>query len=377
MQLQVWQTAFADRLHIRFSTHHKRCTQWVRHRLILKKLGNCGPARRAQQALLERHLARQYKDRQLYWLVRAQSRVQSLNPPIYTVCAVIDGMDAAKHAWPRSRKLDAKEFNSFNRPRLANTTLILHGHSIHVFLSPHNLSSNSSRSCELVAGGLTALSRSVNLQSVYLHLQADNCSKETKNNGMLRMVGSLVAQCKLAGAELQYLSSGHSHEDIDALFSLMRTHINSNPELESPEAFRRCYENFFADSRRRPHERTRVVQHVTQFRDWLLVCNQLTMCDRFFSALSAHALFGFKLGQHALQKADRQTITEKASYTTRDSYIAPSSKCQHLYSRCRKNWLSECYGHAHIFGIGGPGAPHAFRLRRFIDAGDKPNIVFC
>ena len=268
---QVWQSAFADKLRIRFSTHHKRCTQCLKHRLILKKLGNCAPARRAQQALFDKHLERQYKDRQFYWSVRAQSRVQSLSPPVFIVTAVIDGMDSAKHAWPRSSKMAAKDFANFVRPRLTNTSMIIHGHSVHTWLSPHNLATNSSRSCKLVSSALTYLSRSVNLQGVFLHLQADNCSKETKNNCMVWNIASWVGQSKLQGAELCYLSSGHSHEDIDMMFSMIRTHLQSNPELATPECFRRSIESFFADTRRRPHERARYVQHVTQFRDWLLI----------------------------------------------------------------------------------------------------------
>lgn len=227
--------------------------------------------------MLERHLQRQYKDRQKYWLVRSLSRAQSINPPIYVVAGVIDGMDSAKHGWPRSAKLNAKDFASFNRPRLTNTTLILHGHSVHVHLSPHNLSTNSSRSCEILAHGLTALSRSVDLQAVFLHLQADNCSRETKNQATIRMMASLVGQCKLAGAELSFLTSGHSHEDIDAMFALVRTHINSHPELETPECFQQRIQGFFADSRRRPYERQRSVHLLTQFRDWLLAWYKLTM----------------------------------------------------------------------------------------------------
>lgn len=265
----MWQTAFADKLRIRFSTHHKKCNTCLRHRLILKKLGNCGPARRAQQRLLDAHLSRQYQDRQIYWAARAQSRVQSVYPKPLTICAVIDGMDSAKHSWPRSWKMASKEFAGLIRPKLTHTAIIWHGHGVTINLSPHYLSTNSSRSCELVANGMSTLGRSLDMSCIHLHLQSDNCSKETKNNGMIRMVGTWVGLGKLQSAELDYLQSGHSHEDVDCMFSQLRTWIEGNPELETPEKFQTCLQEFFRDSTR-PHEKSRTVQMVTRFRDWPL-----------------------------------------------------------------------------------------------------------
>ena len=174
---QVWQQDFEDRLRIRFFTHHSKCSQCIKHRLIIKKLGFCPPARRVQFALLRKHLDRQHKDRQQYWACRAESRVDSTSPTVSHICGIIDSMDAAKHAWPRTKNMSAKEFSSFNRPRLTSTTLILHGHSVTLALSPSYASSNSSRTVEIVSVALTKLQRKIDLRGVTLSLQGDNCSK--------------------------------------------------------------------------------------------------------------------------------------------------------------------------------------------------------
>ena len=49
---------------------------------------------------------------------------------------ICDGMDQAKHAYPKGDALNAKEFSSWVRPRLQATTIIAHGHAILVGLSP-------------------------------------------------------------------------------------------------------------------------------------------------------------------------------------------------------------------------------------------------
>lgn len=154
-------------------------------------------------------------------------------------------MDAQKHAWPRSRSMNSKEFCSFNRPRLASTSLIIHGFSVTVALSPHTTSTNSSRTAELLSFGLSRLASKVDFRKVFLSVQADNCTKELKNVTNLRMMAMWVALHKLSGGEMSFLSSGHSHEDIDAMFNLIRAWIESHREIWTPTAFQHCLQRFF------------------------------------------------------------------------------------------------------------------------------------
>lgn len=238
---------------------------------MLRKLGQCPAARRTQEALLRRHLTRQHRDRQAYWDLRAQSRLQTNHPFVYCITAIIDSMDAQKHSWPRSKNMASKEFSAFNRPRLTSTSLILHGHMVTVNLSPHFISSNSSRSTEILSNGLTMLSREVDLRYSVLHIQGDNCSKELKNNTMFRAIAYWTAMSKIKAGECGFLSSGHSHEDVDAMFSLLRAWLQSHQELPTPQSFKHCIQEWFADKERRPLEqRCRKVNLITQYRDWSL-----------------------------------------------------------------------------------------------------------
>ncbi|CAL1148299.1 unnamed protein product [Cladocopium goreaui] len=106
--------------------------------------------------------------------------------------------------------------------------------------------------------------------------------KPVCNKGFMKLVGigkyrfntlSLAARngeqfCPYDGPELSFLSSGHSHEDIDALFSLLRAHLERNPELWTPEAFKTCLEGFFACPQNRPNEPTRCVEMLSRYKDW-------------------------------------------------------------------------------------------------------------
>ena len=237
--------------------------------------------------MLQRHLKRQHRDRQVYWSCRAQSRLDSCNPYIYHLTGILDSMDAAKHAWPRSRMMSAKDFSSFNRPRLTSTTLILHGHMVCMALSPSSVTANSSRTCEILSHGMTLLSRTVDLRGVNLSLQGDNSCKELKNNACARLLASWISLHKLRSGQMAFLSSGHSHEDIDAFFGHVRNWINSHQELPTPLAFQQCLQAYFNDSTRRPHEKHRTVVMLREFRDWSLDIGSLlfsvVICFGYFT----------------------------------------------------------------------------------------------
>jgi len=166
--------------------------------------------------------------------------------------------------------MSSKEFSNFNRPRLTSTTLLVHGHLVLVALSPSLLTTGSSRTAEIICHGLSKLADTVDFRLVWLNLQADNCSKEVKNVGTLRLLAMWTALHKIAGAEVNFLASGHSHEDIDALFALLRCHIEQHHELWTPSAFKECLQGFFNDPQNRPYEPMRSVELMTRYKDWIL-----------------------------------------------------------------------------------------------------------
>ena len=266
---KVWMKDFKHLLRIRKSNHHARCSQCLRHRLIIRKLGHCLPARRAQMAQLQKHLKRQYADRQLYWESRSLSRLASSSSCPTVITAILDSMGVDRHAWPKSKCMSSKEFASWARPRLSSTTLLIHGHVALTVLSPHFVSCNSSRSTEILSHGLSLVSRDgVDLRGTHLQIQGDNCSKELKNNCILLWAAQQVAMRRLGSCTASFLTSGHSHEDIDGLFSNYSAWLDRMGDLETPQAFRRALERFMAVPEHREYERIKKVMMMSRFRDW-------------------------------------------------------------------------------------------------------------
>lgn len=231
----------------------------------------------AQLRELQRHLRTQYADRAAYWAHRSRSRLEASSTCCSEVSIILDSMDQAKHCWPRSEAMAAKDFNSWPRPKMSSTTMIMHGHGVIQCLSPPCLPTNSNRTVEIAGVGLTrGMAHGIDWRHVDLRLQSDNCAKEAKNQTVLRFLGQLVATHRLRSARLCCLMTGHSHEGIDSLFSQMSTFIGRNRELHTMSSFRDAMRRLFSDAHVRPHDnKFREVEIVTAYRDWIFSLNVL------------------------------------------------------------------------------------------------------
>ena len=267
----MWEEGFTNRLHIRDASQHKRCTECVKHQLVIRKLRDNERALSVQAALWGQHLERQFRDRQRYWDLRAQSRLtQSIDgQPVLTM--IIDGMDHSKWVLPKSQALNAKSFNSFVRPYLTCTGLICHGRSVSIVLADQSVAKGSNFTIEILLHTLDKLTRAgLDLRSAEINIQCDNCSKEAKSNAVLRVLGLLVAKRRIGCARLQCLQTGHSHEDVDQMFSLLGSYLSTKKELYTPEHVLEALRSYLAAPSVRPQEPVKETYMVSATRDWPL-----------------------------------------------------------------------------------------------------------
>ena len=182
------------------------------------------------------HLKRQYADRMTYWRSRAQSRLRSVNASGFeTVCLIIDAMDKSKFRFPRTLLMQSKDLEGLQRPSLEMTACIAHGRCLVLAVGGPRIHKDSSAMCDIVLHTLNRLACSgLDLRRCELVLQTDNTSRESKNNCMLRLMGSLVASRRVGRCELRCLQSGHSHEDIDGFFSIVASSLEQENELLLP-----------------------------------------------------------------------------------------------------------------------------------------------
>ena len=99
-------------------------------------------------------------------------------------------------------------------------------------------------------------------------LQSDNCIRGTKNNTLTRAAAYLVGTRRCHSFTLKFLMSGHSHEDIDQMFSMFANVIEQNKDLHTPADFVQLLRHYFEDKDVRPNEPHRFVEKVDIARHW-------------------------------------------------------------------------------------------------------------
>ena len=146
-------------------------------------------ARKQQVQAYAAHLRAQYQDRLTYWDIRGVSRDRTP----FEVCAIIDGMDQGKFAYPRSDLFRSKDLSGMNRPRAHIAASILHGRMVVFTVSPADLPKDANASIETTAHCIHLLSQMVPVSRMVLSIQSDNTPREVKNNHYLRWLCSLVS----------------------------------------------------------------------------------------------------------------------------------------------------------------------------------------
>ena len=265
---KVWGLHFSQRLAIREQSRHSTCSVCVRHRSILKRLGNDSLGRQGQLKQYMIHLQRQYADRVAYWSARSVSRLYALPCGKKSLCMVTDGMDHSKYRFPRTQLASSKEFSGWIRPTLDFSAVIAHGHHVLAVATLPHVRKDASFVIDLLAHSLHLISEKEDLRSTEILIQSDNTSREVKNNVGARFGGMMVGTHRVRRLELRFLASGHSHEDIDQHFSAIGTWLESCPELATPADFIGALQEFHAQPGVRPYEPVKVCKLIGCSRAW-------------------------------------------------------------------------------------------------------------
>ena len=141
------------------------------------------------------------------------------------------------------------------------------------FVSEPHMAHDSSWTSEIIACCLNFLKDKfplLDMRNVHLSCHGDNSSKELKNNSVMRLLSGLVAVRRLKGASLGTLQSGHSHEDIDQMFSSLATHIRNESELHCPSDFVQSIQSWLDQPQTRPSEKFKRCFKLDQVRAWIL-----------------------------------------------------------------------------------------------------------
>ena len=129
----------------------------------------------------------------------------------------IDGMDQAKFRCPRNLASNA-EFDACWKPQLHVTGAIVHGHLECYFIMNPDQPKDASMNCTVIARCLDLVREKIDDQYALprvLMIQADNTTRESKNQHFCSFCGTLITTEVFDGEAVEFMVTSHTHNEQD------------------------------------------------------------------------------------------------------------------------------------------------------------------
>ena len=153
---------------------------------------------------------------------------------------ILDGMDQSKTFLPRFVQ-QAKQVSNMWKLKTHVTGAIVHGHGVYGYFD----------SCQWPHASNMTIHVLVNILYMYrdnlpdtLYLQMDNCGRENKNRFVFAFCALLVELKVFRKIKVSFLMVGHTHEDVDQMFSRYSTYLRRQDVFTMDcltSSFENCY----------------------------------------------------------------------------------------------------------------------------------------
>ena len=217
------------------------------------------------------HVRAQYHERLLYWSLRWASRVF-----LDVLVIIIDSMDKVKTMYPKYRAHRKPAYlDGLVRPRSTLSAALCHGWCTCIYTADEFLSHGASAFCEVLCRALDqvlAISKKTGRPMPrHLVIQSDNTTAQAKNSVVSVFLAYLVAMGYFTTATLNFLTVGHTHEDVDRLFAMILLLVLRPKLWETPEEMNALIEEALRPLSQGKKEELIVqeVQHIRDFDTWL------------------------------------------------------------------------------------------------------------
>jgi hypothetical protein len=238
---RAWSNRWENYLRFRNIGQGKRCK--ICARLDEERTQAADPDERA--SLMEKkkeHIAQIMADREVGMRATKMAERDAKKPSDgrgQLLRITIDGMDQSKFKVPRNLASTA-EFESLWRPQLHVVGAIAHGHLEAYFLMDADLPKDANMNCTVIGRVLELVKEKIGPQHALprnMIVNADNTTRESKNQHFMNFLASMVSLNKFETTELQFLQTGHTHNEQDQRFSTVALALSRAPVLEDTHDF--------------------------------------------------------------------------------------------------------------------------------------------
>jgi hypothetical protein len=170
----------------------------------------------------DEHLIAQYTERKAYYTNKETAR----RHPDEFVSIIIDGMDSNTLLIPKLQR-HCKDIDEKNATKFAlmGVKMVNGGKYQYTYLSSGRSQKNANGTFNALVACLVDLKERKGIMPRVLFLQLDNCPSENKSRAFYILIATLVGFGVFDTVNVNYLMVGHTHEDIDQLFSVLSRYL--------------------------------------------------------------------------------------------------------------------------------------------------------
>jgi hypothetical protein len=225
---------------VRSKGSHVCCKICTSYQMRILKAGTQYEREELKKLRLQ-HVQKQRQERLFYYA----NRERAISSPDRFLSIIIDGMDQSKTNVPLlSKKTSDKTVGH----RLIGVKV--HGVGNYVYILDDTVPGGANLMVEVLRGTLLKLEEQGKLppNNPILNLQMDNCS-ENKNKVLFGFLSDLVSRKVFSEVYVGFLMVGHTHEDIDQLFSVIAAWLRKHETIcPDPPSLRDAIIAAFANS---------------------------------------------------------------------------------------------------------------------------------
>jgi hypothetical protein len=213
------------------------CIKFRGMQLKWKRLS--GEERAAAREGHRAHIERVRLERRAYYSNRMRARLEPHN----YLSLIIDGADQGKHRvphWPEKSHM----MDEAMRQQLYAYGVLSHGRKAYTYLLPGHVRQGHDVTIEILWRVLCDTHQEEGRLPPTLLLQLDNTTKQNKGRYLFAFLALLVHHNIFDKIVVSFLPVGHTHEDIDQMFSRFAEYLRCHSAL-SPSDMARCMRDAF------------------------------------------------------------------------------------------------------------------------------------
>ena len=177
----------------------------------------------ALSKVYQKHVAFIKRERRAY----ETKRMKAINNPREYLSLIIDGADAARFALPHFAHASSTTSKKWHL-RLHILGCIAHGRRPYVFTCPSHYAQGHNITIQVIKDVILDTQRREGTLPPKLFLQLDNTTKQNKGKYLFGFLAHLMYSGVFKSVEVSFLPVGHTHEDIDQMFSRMSVYLRSH-----------------------------------------------------------------------------------------------------------------------------------------------------